>query len=115
MSWRDAFREIRDAHTLVIDAERRTRQALNHNPSHMEQRRLNNRLVELGLAKAQLGSRRVAILRERRAIVDPTPQQVDKVKRLTMEVQSQTSATLSISMALDFGGRVLDVANEILG
>lgn len=115
MSWRDAFREVRDAHTLVIDAETRTKQALNHNPSVAERRRLNTNLVELGLARAKLRSRRTAILRERTAVIDPTPQQAERVKKLTMEVQGQTSAALTVAMTLDLAGRVLDLVNEMAG
>ena len=115
MSWLDAFREVRDAQTLVIDAETRTKQALNHNPSVAEQRRLNSKLVELAQKKALLDSTRTAILRERKALVQPSPQRTDQIKQLVMEVQGQTNATITVSMTLEFAGRVLDIANDMVG
>lgn len=115
MSWIEDFKQVRSAHRLVIDAETRTRQALDRNPSVSERRRLNSDLVELGIAQSKLASRRTAIIRERRAIVNPTNEQVNRIKTLTMEVQNQTNAAMAASMTLDFAGRVLDLANELVG
>ena len=114
MSWLEAYKEIRSAHALVIDAETRINQALNHNPPVTEKRRLNSTLVELGLKNAQLDAQRIAILREKRAIVNPTAEQVESIKNLTMEVERQTNTTLTAAMTLDFATRVLEVSADVL-
>lgn len=115
MSWIEDFKQVRSAHRLVIDAETRTRQALDRNPGVPERRRLNAMLVELGNAQSKLASRRTAIIRERRAIVNPTPEQVNRIKALTMEVQNQTNSAMAASMTLGFASQVLGLANELVG
>lgn len=115
MSWIEDYKQVRNAHRLVIDAETRTHQALDRNPSVQERRRLNSVLVELGIAQSKLASRRTAIIRERRAIVNPTAEQVNRIKMLAMEVQNQTNAAMTASMTLGFASQVLGLAIELVG
>lgn len=114
MSWIEDFKQLSSADRLLTEAEIRANQALNRNPNLQERRKLNSTLVELGLAKSKLAARRTAIIRERRVIVNPSDELMNRIKQLTMEVQNQTNAAMAVSMALGFATQVLGLVNELI-
>ena len=112
-SWSDEYRNLKALEDLTAEAIGRCKKALILNPTESDAADLNSMVIELE-TKATLARDRInAILNSRQAIKPPSSEQVDRVKKLAAQVEAQTNATLTASATLEFGGKVIDLVNEL--
>jgi hypothetical protein len=106
--------DLHDALNLVDHAIALVRKALNHNPTDSERRDLQTLMFRLESERAVLQAGFDAALAEDTAVLAPSPEQVAKVASLAGDVSRATQHANLSSDAIALGGKVFDLATEIV-
>ena len=105
-----------DALGLVFDTIVTVKKGLRANPSKEEERKLNRRLAQLQVERADFEAMLDAIIDgETIDVAPPTQAQVDEIANLTGEVGGLTRANLTAAGALTVASKVLALAAEVTG
>ncbi len=113
MSWIVEMKLYKNASDLTVDMITTTKQALRDNPTESEARELNGQLVELQLKKTLLDERLSAIIGTRTPIRPPSEEELDRVKDLTSQVETQTNSATTVSNSIALAGKVVDFITEV--
>jgi hypothetical protein len=100
--------------SLVRKAIATAEKGLLLNPSTVEQRELNETLVELELKKAKIRAQLDAQIAASTTIAGPTAAQVVEISSLTAEVEELTNASITASAAVALTSKVLALATEVV-
>ena len=105
-----------DTLALVFETIVTAKQGLRANPRKEEERKLNRRLAQLEVERADLEAMLDAIIDgETIDVAPPTQEQVDEIARLTGEVGGLTRANLTAAGALTITSKVLALAAAVSG
>ncbi len=105
-----------DALALVFDTSVTVKKGLRANPSKEEERKLNRRLAQLEVERADFEAMLDAIIDgETIDVAPPTQEQVDEIARLVGEIGGLTRANLTAAGALGVASEVLALAAAVSG
>lgn len=111
----DDYETLALASDLVDEAILLTRKALRRDPAPEPERRLDQRLLDLGEQSVGIERKLDLIFEASPAVTPPTPGQVERMGRLTAEVERHKQQAIMASSVLDVTDRVLTLATELAG